>query len=118
MSMSNKLVFPNAFPGELLNKAKTLEHFGIAEMAWDWQNAIAVVEFLCEYNYAVLGGDVYRLINGDLESTYDSWYINKDVAKSREQFIGETKDRAISYINQYHERNGDDCYYSVVFEKM
>lgn len=109
---------PNGFPIKLLNVAKSLNHLGILDIAWDWESAIMVVEFLSDCNYAVLGGDVYRLNNDSLESTYDSWYLNKDMSKSREQFVEETKSKAISYINQYHEINGDDFYYSVVFEKM
>lgn len=116
--MSYKSELPNKFPEELFDLAKSLEHLGISEMAWDWQNAIKVVEFLCTCNYAVLGGDVYRLINGNLESTYDSWYINKDEIKSREEFVEEVRNRAISYISQYHDGNGEDYYYSVVFDKI
>lgn len=118
MSISYRASLPNDFPEELLVSAKTLEHIGICEMAWDWQDAIRVSEFLCRHNCAILGGDVYRLINGVLESTYDSWYINKDGTKSTGKFIEEARDRAVSYINQYHDRNGDDFYYSIVFDKM
>lgn len=102
-------------PKELSDSAKSLEHIGISEMAWDWQNAIKAVEFLYQCNYVVLGGDVY---NGHLESTYDSWYINKDEAKSREEFIRQARDRAVSYISQYHDTNGDEYYYSIVFDKI
>jgi len=117
LSMSYKWSLPNTLPKKLINSAKSLEHLGIVELAWDCQNAVMVVEFLCEYNYAILGGDVYRLINGGLESTYDSWYLNKDVTKSREQFVEESKNKAIAYISQYHARNGDDFYYSLVSKR-
>jgi len=113
-----KYKLPNDFPAKLLDSAKSLKQLGILDVAWNWENAIMVIEFLSEYNYAILGGDVYRLNSGNLESTYDSWYQNKDMTKPRGQFIDETKSKAISYINQYHESNGDDFYYSVVFEKM
>jgi hypothetical protein len=109
---------PNNFPHELINSAKSLEHLGILEMAWNWQNAIKVVEFFCKYGYAVLGGDVYSLINGELHSTYDSWYANKDETKLKGEFIEETRNRAISYINQYRNTNGEDFYYSVVYDKI
>lgn len=102
-------------PRELIASAKSLEHIGISEMAWDWQNAIKAVEFLCQCKYAVLGGDVY---NGNLESTYDSWYINKDDAKSSDEFIKQARDKAISYIKQYHDINGNEFYYSIVFDKI
>ena len=102
-------------PKELIDSAKSLKHIGISEIAWDWQNVIKAVEFLYQCNYAVLGGDVY---NSNLESTYDSWYINKDEAKSRDEFIRQARDKAISYINQYHDTNGNGFYYSIVFDKI
>ena len=118
MSLIFKSGLPNNFPRELITPAKSLEHLGILEMAWDWQNAIKVVEFFCKYGYAVLGGDVYKLINGKLRSTYDSWYTNKDENKSKAEFIEETRNRAIYYINKYRNDNGEDFYYSVVYDKI
>ncbi len=102
-------------PKDLIDSAKSLEHIGVLEMAWDWENAIKAIEFLYQCNYAIFGGDVYK---GNLEATYDSWYINKDEAKSRHEFIKQAKDKAISYINQYHDTNGDDFYYAIVFDKI
>lgn len=113
-----KYKLPNDFPTTFLNSAKSLKQLGILDIAWNWENAIMVIEYLSDHNYAILGGDVYRLNSGSLESTYDSWYQNKDITKSREQFVEVAKRKAISYINQYHESNGDDFYYSVVFEKI
>lgn len=118
MGISYKKNLPNTFPEELLNLAKSLEHLGISEVAWDWQNAIRTVDFLCGCNYMILGGDVYKSSNGKLKSTYDSWYLNKDVTRSREQLLQESKDKAISYINKYHDMYGEDFYYSLVFNKI
>lgn len=118
MENNCKKKIPLDFPTILLSSGKSLECLGISEMAWDWKNAIKVIEFLCAFNYAILGGDVYRVADDKFEVTYDSWYINKNVQQSREIFIEETKNKAISYIKQYHERNGENFYYSIVFEKM
>ncbi len=103
------------FPRELINSAKSLKHLGILEIAWDWQNAIKAIEYLSKYNYVVLGGDVY---NKNLEPTYDSWYINKNEIKSKEEFIIQAKKKAISYIIQYHDKNGDEYFYSIVYERI
>ncbi|WP_045574929.1 Imm40 family immunity protein [Desulfosporosinus sp. I2] len=117
MSISYKSCLPSDFPEELSKNAKSLEHLGISEIAWDWQNAIRIVGFLCECNCAVLGGDVYKMTNYELNSTYDSWYINKDETKTWSEYVAESKDKAVSYLNQYHDRNGDEFYYSVVFKE-
>ena len=118
MENNYKVNLPVDFPVILFNSGKSLEQLGISEMAWNWENAIKVIEFLCAFNYVILGGDVYRAVDDKFEVTYDSWYVNKNVKQSRERFIEETKNRAISYIKQYYERNGENFYYSIVFDKM
>jgi hypothetical protein len=115
MGKNYKLRLPNDFPEELYSSAKSLEHLGISELAWGWESVIKAIKFLCERNYVILGGDVYQLINGSLKSTYDSWYINKNEVKPNNNFVEESMNKAISYINLYHEKNGTGFYYSIVF---
>lgn len=114
--MSYKESLPRDFPGDLFKSAHSLEHLGIVELAWKWLDAIKVVEFLCEKNCAVLGGDVYSSVDGELTSTYDSWYINMDKSKSWQEFVTESKNKAISYIESYRYRNDEHFYYSIIFE--
>lgn len=110
--------FPSNFPELLINSGKSLEHLGILEIAWNWKNAIRVVEFLCMQKYVILGGDVYEFKDDNLHTTYDSWYINKDRKQNEQEFIEETKKKSISYINQYYKQKGENFYYSIVFDKM
>lgn len=115
MSINYKTNLPENFPEELVNLAKPLEHLGISEMAWDSDNAIKVIELLNKNNYAILGGDVYKMVNGNLDSTYDSWYFNKNETKSNQEFLQLSSNRAIMYINKYNDINGQNYYYSIVF---
>lgn len=115
MSINYKTSLPDNFPKELTDLAKSLEHIGISGMAWNLENSIKVIDFLNENNYLILGGDVYKLIDGELNSTYDSWYFDKDKSKSSQELLHESRNRAIEYINKYHEINGQDYYYSIVF---
>jgi hypothetical protein len=118
MKDNYKVNLPTDFPVLLFNSGKSLEQLGISGVAWDWENAIKVVEFLCSCKYAILGGDVYGVADDKLKVTYDSWYENKDEKQSKERFIEETKNKAISYIKKYYERNGGNFYYSIVFDKI
>lgn len=116
MSINNdKVILPSYFPKELFNTANSLKHLGISDVAWDWQNAIKVIMLIYKSNHAVLGGDIYRMTNAGLTSTYDSWYFNQANAKSWHEYVAESKDKAISYIKKYHNINGEDFYYSVIF---
>lgn len=118
MIMNCKYNTLDVIPEELLILAKSLQHLGIVELAWDWDNVIKVIDILSESNYAILGGDVYKLNKGKLEAVYDNWYTNKDKGKPIEEFIELSRSRAISYINQYHLRNGNTYYFSIVAEKL
>lgn len=49
-------------PKDLIDSAKSLEHIGVSEMAWDWENAIRAIEFLYQCNYAILGVTYINII--------------------------------------------------------
>jgi hypothetical protein len=100
-------------PKELLNVGLSLEPIGIFEMAWKSQDALKVIDFLTSKGYAILGGDVYKQDENGIESTYDSWYINKTVSKS---FIEESRVKSHEYIKEYSKNNGDCYLYSIIFE--
>ncbi|AQM59813.1 Imm40 family immunity protein [Clostridium baratii] len=115
MSIHYRINLPDNFPKELIDMSKSLKNIGVLELAWNKENSIKVIDFLNKNNYLILGGDVYKTIDGELNSTYDSWYFNKDKSKSSQELLHESRNRAIEYINKYHEMNGQDYYYSIVF---
>ena len=81
MNMHYKINLPDNFPKELIDTSKSLENIGVLELAWNKENSIKVIDFLNKNDYLILGGDVYKLIDENLNSTYDSWYFNKDKFK-------------------------------------
>ena len=109
----NNTNLPNDFPQELLSVGHSLEPIGVSEIAWKSQDALSAIDFLVSKGYAILGGDVYTFNVKGLESTYDSWFVNKS---SSERFVEESRKKAYEYIIQYVENNGDKFLYSIVFE--
>ena len=105
-------------PKELLNVSYSLEDLGILELAWNWSDAVRVVEHLTKHGFAILGGDVYSKNGGRLKTTIDSWYINKDDLTLWEDYVQKSKHKAISYITSYKSTNGEDFYYAPVFTKF
>ena len=94
----------------------SLKNLGINNVAWNYKDTLNVIEYLVQYGYIILGGDVYRLHGHSLESTYDSWFIDKsDLPSGKPILIAQEK--TIEYISMYHRRNGDQYVYSLVFEK-
>lgn len=103
----------NSLPEEVLSTGHSLETVGIAEIAWKSQEALKVVEFLISKGYPILGGDVYAYDEKSLETTYDSWYVDK---MDTEEFVNESRKKALEYIVEYNKINGDDYLYSIIFE--
>ena len=102
-------------PKKFIASSYSLQHLGINDAAWTYNDIGNVIEYLAQHNYIILVGDVYRLNGNVPESTYDSWYTNKT---NVDNVIAKAKSKAIDYINNYHLRNGDQYLYSLVFEKQ
>lgn len=92
---------------------QSLESMGISEIAWKSQDALRVIDFLANHGYTILGGDVYTCIENGIQSTYDSWYINKSHS---ENFVRDSREKAFEYITHYKKYNGDNYLYSIIFE--
>ena len=100
-------------PKELLDVGYSLDSMGISEIAWKSQDALKIIEFLGNKGYPILGGDVYTLDKEKIESTYDSWYMNKSTT---EDFVETSIKKAFEYIENYSISNGDKFIYSIIFE--
>ena len=111
--MSNKIVFPSS----VIDTAISLEELGIKDLAWKWKDIHNVITFLIDNEYAILGGDVYLLENGEKIITYDNWYLDKETGTSWLDYVTKSKKVAIEYIDNYHINNGDSYCYSIIYSK-
>lgn len=105
-------------PQELQKKGRSLSDLGLAEVAWLWKDALMVIDYLAANRVAILGGDVYKCLNGKMESTYDNWYLNRERDQSWESFVTASHRKAWEFIKGYHARNGSSFYYSIVGSKV
>jgi len=108
----------NILPKELLKSAHSLSSVGAIGFAWKHGNFAAVVDYLIEHDYFILGGDVYSIIDGEISSTYDSWYIQKDAAPTKKELLEASRLKAVTYVDMYHRRNGSKYCYSIVFAQV
>jgi hypothetical protein len=101
---------------KLLKNAIDLQSIGIHELAWKYDYIIKVIKTINAHGIIILGGDVYRIndINKRISSTGDSWYFEK---KLTDDSVAESETKAIDYISNYYNRNGECFCYSVVCEK-
>ncbi len=99
-------------PQHIIDKGIFLKELGIFEYVWIFEDVKRIITILDEKKIPILGGDVYKIYNGKIIRTYDSWYINK----SKEyDFRKKSYERTVSYISMYEERNEGDFLYSIIF---
>lgn len=101
-------------PQSIMKEGKFLKEFGILEYAWTFNSIKEIICILNEKKIPILGGDVYKICNGKIYQTYDSWYINRSNEKF---FYSKSYERTISYILDYEKRNEGCFIYSIVFKK-
>lgn len=106
------LSFLHELPGII-----SLADFGISDCAFAYEDIEQVLDKLCENKFVILGGDVYHQEQGRLKSTGDSWYYDcKSIVPTQEE-VKESRDKALSYINNYYELNGTEYIYSIIVKK-
>lgn len=87
-----------------VSRAKSLADLGLHESALPLDDAIGALELISALNWTVLGGDIYRCIDGSLELAHMDWSCAEGVdAQSTVQAAREHLSR----------RHGSDLY--VVF---
>lgn len=85
----------------ILSSGILLVSCGVNNWAFNREEALSVICELEDIGVAILGGDVYRLINGELECTYDSWYCDEGVGESELEFVRRSASKARDYIRNY-----------------
>jgi len=71
---------------------------------------LSILKILKEKKIPVVGGDVYKIIDGHIQITYDNWFINND---GTSEFVERSLNKAISYIGEYERINGDNFVYTL-----
>lgn len=91
----------------VLSVGRTLESAGVRNLAFERDAALASLEQLSATGVAALGGDVYSVIGINVESTYDSWYCNRDSGEAQADFVERSVAKAMRYIASYQVTAGN-----------
>ena len=105
--------YQNIIPQEIWKRGVLLDSLGINELVWDFESVMMIIDILQKYEYAILGGDVYKTCNGKFFITCDSWYFKKSDNELSTSF-----EQAKNYILKYYESNGNGFVYSLVVERL
>lgn len=88
----------------ILSVGRSLEPLGIRNWALESNAALSALESLSDLGIGVLGGDVYVVDGGRVESNYDNWYCNKERGEPSTDFVSRSIFKAKSYIVGYQRK--------------
>ncbi|MDP3391861.1 MAG: Imm40 family immunity protein [Methylococcaceae bacterium] len=90
----------------ILGVGRSLEDVGVRNWALSREAALAALIKFSEIGIAVLGGDVYSINDGVVESNYDNWYCNRDNHESNSAYVERSIAAARNYIENYRAPEG------------
>lgn len=79
----------------------SLESIGVSGFAYTKDKALEIATNCRNSNKAILGGDVYLLKKGHIESTSASWYCERNDNDTPADYVTRSYNVTIDYLNQY-----------------
>lgn len=102
---------------KILEKAISLKKMGINDLAWEKEDAKALINFLMDDTISVLGGDVYKVIGTEILPLSDNWSCEYHYpATSKEQAL-KSKIKSLDYINNYPVSSDEKVLFSLTFDE-
>ncbi len=103
---------------KILEKAISLQQFGLNDLAWKKEEAKKLIVSLMSDNIGILGGDVYKIDSKRLIPTYDNWSSEPGKGEDIKEYFSRSKLVALDYINKYPVDNNEDIVFSIVFNEV
>lgn len=82
-------------------KEISLESIGVKGVAYPRDEALIIAQEYFNSNRPILGGDVYKLMNGQIESTSDSWYCDQNGFETPYEYLVRSYHVTCDYIRKY-----------------
>ena len=83
-------------PKILKGKEVNLNHLGVSEVAWEFNDALTLLEHLENNKKFILGGDVLTKDSGKYQHNYDNWHFDTEQGNYKDS-IQKTKEYIINY---------------------
>jgi Immunity protein 40 len=103
---------------KILEKAISLESFGLRDLAWEKESAINLITALMLDDIGILGGDVYSFDLKRLIPTYDNWSCEPEKGELKGKYFLRSKVNSLNYINQYPINPNEKILFSLVFTEI
>jgi hypothetical protein len=102
-------------PETFIEKALSLSHLGVADLAWLRRDAIEMIKALDWSAIAILGGDVLKKENNVYKYNYDNWHCDIRQGEAWDAYAQRSRKETEEYLKKYPDP-GDNIYiYSLVF---
>jgi hypothetical protein len=101
---------------ERILKSVSLETIGVHGFAYSQDEALKITNGYFNSNKPILGGDVYKLFSGRIESTSDSWYCNRKESETLYDYIVRSYHITCDYIRNYPDKT--NTFFSIVIEQI
>lgn len=88
----------------LATKGVSLDKFGLRERALRRTDALEAIQALRESSIPILGGDVYFEHQENIEPAYANWYVDKQDAELRKDFVERSCSKAETYVANFPKR--------------
>jgi hypothetical protein len=88
--------------------------FGTNEFALKIDDAIAAIALAKESNIQILGGDVYYLKSGDIESAYANWSSERRQSEDETTYTQRTWKEAEEYIVKFPKNSNSETLFVLV----
>lgn len=88
----------------LTTRGVSLDGLGLSAIALRRDDALGAIRALRESSVPILGGDVYFEHQGNVESAYANWYVDKQDAELRKDFAERSCSKAESYVANFPKR--------------
>ena len=108
-------MIPDYLIKKIIDKAKSLNKFGIDDIAWGKKEAKNLIISLMEDDIGILGGDVYKLDSEHLISLGDGWATDPNEGESKQNYFSRSKMHALDYINRYPIKDSESILFAIVF---
>jgi hypothetical protein len=97
-------------------KSISLESLGVNDFAYLQKEALKIANGYFNSYKPILGGDVYKLVNGSIESTSDSWYCDRKESETLYNYVVRSYHVACDYIRNYPDKT--NTFFSIVIEQI
>ncbi len=97
-------------------KGFSLEPLGVHGFAYPRKEALKIANGYFSSNTPILGGDVYELVNGRIESTSDSWYCERKETETLYDYVVRSYNVACDYIREYP--GNENTFFSIVIDQI